>query len=172
MINDLEDLKHALAVLETHGGDTNAIEAKTFSEYSPQQLGPTLSAFANMPDGGVILLGVSERNSIDVVGIDNADGLLKKATNQARNGFSVPIKVDARQINMDGKTVGVINVESADANDKPVRWLKDKRAYLRQYDGDYQMSASEEQLLILRHHRPDADGQAVAGSCREYCRCT
>ena len=71
MINDLEDLKHALAVLETHGGDTNAIEAKTFSEYSPQQLGPTLSAFANMPDGGVILLGVSERNGIDVVGIDN-----------------------------------------------------------------------------------------------------
>ena len=78
MINDLEDLKHALAVLETHGGDTNAIEAKTFSEYSPQQLGPTLSAFANMPDGGVILLGVSERNGIDVVGIDNADSLLKK----------------------------------------------------------------------------------------------
>lgn len=167
MINDLEDLKHALAVLETHGGDTNAIEAKTFSEYSPQQLGPTLSAFANMPDGGVILLGVSECNGIDVVGIDNADSLLKKATNQARNGFSMPIKVDARQINMDGKTVGVINVESADANDKPVRWLKDKRAYLRQYDGDYQMSASEEQLLILRHHRPDADGQVVAGSCRE-----
>ena len=51
-----DDLLGALAVLELHGGDTTSIEAKTFSEYSPEQLGPTLSAFANKPGGGVILL--------------------------------------------------------------------------------------------------------------------
>ena len=43
MINDLDDLLGALAVLELRGGDTTSIEAKTFSEYSPEQLGPTLS---------------------------------------------------------------------------------------------------------------------------------
>ena len=56
MINDFDDLLGALAVLELRGGDTTSIEAKTFSEYSPEQLGPTLSAFANKPGGGVILL--------------------------------------------------------------------------------------------------------------------
>ena len=164
MINDLEGLLGALAVLELRGGDTDAIEAKTFSEYSAQQLGPTLSAFANMPGGGVILLGVSERDGIAVVGVDDVHGLLQRVADQARKGFSAPVRIDALPINVDGKTVGVVNVEGADANEKPVRWLKDKKAYLRQYDGDYQMSPSEEQMLLLRHRRPIADAQAVPGS--------
>lgn len=164
MINDLDDLLGALAVLELRGGDTTSIEAKTFSEYSPEQLGPTLSAFANKPGGGTILLGVSERDGISVVGVDDVDDLLKRAANQARNGFRPPIRVDVRAIDLDGKTIGVVNVEGADVNEKPVRWLKDKKAYLRQYDGDYQMSPSEEQMLVLRHHRPNADAQAVPGS--------
>lgn len=164
MINDLDDLLGALAVLELRGGDTTSIEAKTFSEYSPEQLGPTLSAFANKPGGGTILLGVSERDGISVVGVDDVDDLLKRAANQARNGFRPPIRVDVHAIDLDGKTIGVVNVEGADVNEKPVRWLKDKKAYLRQYDGDYQMSPSEEQMLVLRHHRPNADVQAVPGS--------
>ena len=164
MINDLDDLLGALAVLELRGGDTTSIEAKTFSEYSPEQLGPTLSAFANKPGGGTILLGVSERDGISVVGVDDVDDLLKRAANQARNGFRPPIRVDVRAIDLDGKTIGVVNVEGADVNEKPARWLKDKKAYLRQYDGDYQMSPSEEQMLVLRHHRPNADAQAVPGS--------
>lgn len=164
MINDLDDLLGALAILELRGGDTTSIEAKTFSEYSPEQLGPTLSAFANKPGGGTILLGISERDGISVVGVDDVDDLLKRAANQARNGFRPSIRVDVRAIDLDGKTIGVVNVEGADVNEKPVRWLKDKKAYLRQYDGDYQMSPSEEQMLVLRHHRPNADAQAVPGS--------
>ena len=164
MINDLDDLLGALAILELRGGDTTSIEAKTFSEYSSEQLGPTLSAFANKPGGGTILLGVSERDGISVVGVDDVADLLKRAANQARNGFRPPIRVDVHAIDLDGKTIGVVNVEGADVNEKPVRWLKDKKAYLRQYDGDYQMSPSEEQMLVLRHHRPNADVQAVPGS--------
>ena len=164
MINDLDDLLGALAVLELRGGDTTSIEAKTFSEYSPEQLGPTLSAFANKPGGGTILLGVSERDGINVVGVDDVGDLLKRAANQARNGFRPPIRVDVRALDLDGKTIGVVNVEGADVNEKPVRWLKDKKAYLRQYDGDYQMAASEEQMLLLRHHRPTADAEPVRGS--------
>lgn len=44
--------------------------------------------------------------------------------------------------------------------------LNDRGPYLRQFDGDYQMSASEEQMLLLRHHRPTADAQTVHGSSR------
>ena len=72
------------------------------------------------------------------------------------------IRVDALPIDVDGKTVGVVNVEGADANEKPVRWLKDKKAYLRQYDGDYQMSPSEERMLLLRRRRPIADSAGRA----------
>ena len=164
MINDLDDLLGALAVLELRGGDTTSIEAKTFSKYSSAQMGPTMCAFANMPEGGVVLMGVSEQGGINVVGVDDVNSLLQSAASQARNGFSVPIRIDPHAFDLDGKTIGVVNVAGANTNDKPVRWKKDKKAYLRQYDGDYQMSPSEEQMLVLRHHRPNADAQAVPGS--------
>jgi len=54
MINDLYDLLGALAVLELRGGDTTSIEAKTFSEYSPEQLGPTLIALSRVEDSGSV----------------------------------------------------------------------------------------------------------------------
>ena len=151
-------------MLELRGGDTTSIEAKTFSEYLPEQLGPTLCAFANKPGGGVILLGVSERDGINVVGVDDVDDLLKRAANQVRNGFRPPIRVDVRAFDLDGKTIGAVNVEGADVNEKPVRCLKNKKAYLRQYDGEYQMSPSEEQMLLLRRCRPNSDAQPVPGS--------
>ena len=54
MINDLDDLLGALAVLELRGGDTTSIEAKTFSEYSPEQLGPTLGASSSVGHSGSV----------------------------------------------------------------------------------------------------------------------
>lgn len=164
MIKSIDDLLGALAVLELRGGDTTSIEAKTFSKYSSAQMGPTMCAFANMPEGGVVLMGVSEQGGINVVGVEDVNSLLQSAASQARNGFSVPILIDPHAFDLDGKTIGVVNVAGANTNDKPVRWKKDKKAYLRQYDGDYQMSPSEEQMLLFRHHRPNADAQPVPGS--------
>ena len=59
---------------------------------------------------------------------------------------------------------GLSTLRGADVNEKPVRWLKNKKAYLRQYDGDYEMAPSEEQMLLLRHRRPIADAEPVQGS--------
>ena len=53
--------RSALARLNLEGGDRLDVEAKTFSEYSSQALGPSLSALANLPGGGLVLLGVDER---------------------------------------------------------------------------------------------------------------
>ena len=54
MVNDRDDLLGALAMLELLGGDTTSIEAKTFSEYSPEQLGPTLIALSRVGDSGSV----------------------------------------------------------------------------------------------------------------------
>ena len=164
MINDLEGLLCALAVLELCGGDTDAIEAKTFSEYSAQQLGPTLSAFANMPGGGVILLGVSERDGIAVVGVDDVHGLLQRVADQARKGFSAPVRVDALPINVDGKTVGVVNVEGADANEKPVRWLRIRRHICVSMTVTIRCRRRRNRCCSCVIAVPIADVQAVPGS--------
>ena len=166
MIQTLEDLQLALAQMELHRGDTLSLEAKTFSEYSADALGPTLSAFANLPGGGSILLGVSENDGVSVVGVDDAHALIQNAVSQARKGFSTEIRVEAGTFTIDGRTVAVLNVNEVPANEKPCRWNKGKKSYIRQYDGDYAMSPQEEQQLLLRHGRPREDSKPVDGSSR------
>ena len=163
MIVDRDDLTEALARLELEGGDCLEIEAKTFSEYSHAALGPTLSAFANLPGGGTILLGVSE-NPVSVVGVERPRDLKKALVSQARQDFSSEITVDVHDLDLDGRTVVVANVQEAPVNSKPCRWKKTGSAYLRQYDGDYRMSLQEEQQLLLRHERPREDSAPVPGT--------
>jgi len=163
MIVDRDDLTEALARLELEGGDCLEIEAKTFSEYSHAALGPTLSAFANLPGGGTILLGVSEK-PVSVVGVEHPRDLKQALVSQARQGFSSEIAVDVYDFDLDGKTVVVANVQEAPANGKPCRWKETGWAYLRQYDGDYRMSLQEEQQLLLRHERPRQDSTPVPGT--------
>ena len=163
MIVDLTDLTEALARLALEGGDCLEIEAKTFSEYSRSALGPTLSAFANLPGGGTILLGVSE-NPVSVVGVQDPHELQQALISQARQGFSAEIAVDTHAITVEGKTVVAANVQEVPVNSKPCRWRETGAAYLRQYDGDYRMSQQEEQQLLLRHRRPRQDSVAVPGT--------
>lgn len=89
MVLDTNDLTEALAQLDQEGGDNLHLEAKTFSEYSSSSIAPTLSAFANLPGGGTILLGVTEK-PLDVVGVSHPHELAKRVSNLARNGFSSP----------------------------------------------------------------------------------
>ena len=150
MIVDLTDLTEALARLALEGGDCLEIEAKTFSEYSRNALGPTLSAFANLPGGGTILLGVGE-DPVSVVGVQDPHELQQALISQARQGFSTEIAVDTHAITVEGKTVVAANVQEVPVNSKPCRWRETGAAYLRQYDGDCRMSQQEEQQLLLRH---------------------
>ncbi|OLO85480.1 ATP-binding protein [Actinomyces naeslundii] len=163
MIVDLNDLTEALARLALEGGDCLEIEAKTFSEYSRSALGPTLSAFANLPGGGTILLGVGE-DPVSVIGVQHPHELQQALVSQARQGFSTEIAVDTHAITVEGKTVIAANVQEAPVNSKPCRWKETGSAYLRQYDGDYRMSQQEEQQLLLRHQRPRQDSIAVPGT--------
>ncbi len=163
VIVDLDDLTEALARLELEGGDCLEIEAKTFSEYSRAALGPTLSAFANLPGGGTILLGVGE-DPVSVIGVQQPHELQQALVSQARQGFSTEIAVDPRSIAIDGKTVIAANVQEVPINSKPCRWRETGSAYLRQYDGDYRMSQQEEQQLLLRHQRPRQDSIAIPGT--------
>ena len=163
MIVDLTDLTEALARLALEGGDCLEIEAKTFSEYSRNALGPPLSAFANLPGGGTILLGVGE-DPVSVVGVQDPHELQQALISQARQGFSTEIAVDTHAITVEGKTVVAANVQEVPVNSKPCRWRETGAAYLRQYDGDYRMSQQEEQQLLLRHQRPRQDSVAVPGT--------
>lgn len=163
MITDTEALQEALARLTLEGDNLN-LEAKTFSEFSPANLGPSLCALANLPGGGTILLGVDERQPDPLVGVDTPHDLAQRATNLARNGLVPTLSVDTRVLELGGKQVIVVNVSEAPVSTKPVAFRG--KAYVRQYDGDYTMSLQEQQQLLRRHQRPRDDRAPVPSTSR------
>lgn len=162
MIETPEELQTALAHLALDQGDSLSIEAKSFSEFSSNSLGPSLCSLANLPGGGVILLGVDERSENPLVGVDSPHDLAQCITNLARNGFSPPLEVRPVPITLDRTSVVAVNVTEAATNVKPVTWHD--KAYVRQYDGDYTMSLQERQQLLRRHERPRDDRAVVIGT--------
>jgi ATP-dependent DNA helicase RecG len=64
-----DDLSHLIAELRSAGGDTAAVEVKSALGGFPQSLAPTLSALANHPGGGFIVLGVDESAGFRAVGL-------------------------------------------------------------------------------------------------------
>ncbi|HET9079556.1 MAG TPA: hypothetical protein VFO01_03445 [Trebonia sp.] len=56
-----QDLSSVAAELRLGGGDTTAIEVKAAAAGLPESLAPTLSAPANLPGGGTVILGLDER---------------------------------------------------------------------------------------------------------------
>jgi ATP-dependent DNA helicase RecG len=55
-----QDLSSLAAELRLGGGDTTAIEVKAAAGGLPDSLMPTLSALANLPGGGTVILGPSD----------------------------------------------------------------------------------------------------------------
>lgn len=55
-----EDLSALVARLRTAGGDSTNVEIKSASGGLPDSLASTLSALANLPGGGMIILGLDE----------------------------------------------------------------------------------------------------------------
>lgn len=162
MITTPEELQGALARLALDQGDSLSIEAKTFSEFSRDSLGPSLCSLANLPGGGVILLGVDERHDNPLVGVDDPHDLAQRVTSLARKGFTPSLTVRTETIHLGGTAVVAVNVNEAAVNQKPVTWHG--KAYMRQYDGDYTMSLQEQQQLLRRHERPRDDRVIVPGT--------
>ena len=66
-----ERLAEMIRELRAFGDDTTLVECKTAAGGVPENISETLCAFANMPQAGAIILGVSERKGFEVTGIEN-----------------------------------------------------------------------------------------------------
>lgn len=101
------DLAALIDLLLSIGTDTWNIEAKDASGGLPTSLDETLSAFANMPDGGAIVLGLAEEDGqMRVRGVANAKDLAAGLGTKARERIHPPVQLGAVQIaTIDGKQV-------------------------------------------------------------------
>ena len=62
-----DELRELIDILRRFDGDLRHVEAKRAERDLPRRLWETLSAFANTPEGGVIVLGLDEGADFEVV---------------------------------------------------------------------------------------------------------
>lgn len=144
-------------------GENGVVEFKRGRGGVPGDFWPSYSAFANT-DGGVIVLGVSEKNDIRVVeGVENPEKVRADLWNAANNPDKVSDNVLSNKrvysLEVDGKTLVVAEVPRADRRVKPVYVGSDvfKGTYRRNGEGDYHCSREAVEAMIRDKCKETAD---------------
>jgi len=133
--------QQVLALLD--GRETVHLECKSAKGGLPSSVWETYSAFSNT-DGGVILLGVLERNGkFSVSGVENVDSLQKNFWATLRNRSKVSLctlqERDVYSLDIDGKKILVITVPRASRQIRPV-YLDGNifgSTFIRLHEGDF-----------------------------------
>ena len=157
------DISDELARLPEIGGDTASYEVKAAGGGLSPSLPSSLSALANLPGGGVVILGLDERLGFRPVGLADPNALRKGLADTARS-CRPPVQLDfIDDAIADGAPVVYARVRETDRSAKPCRTSAGK-AYIRGFDGDYELSSLEEQAFLAQRTQPTFDRDPVDGA--------
>ncbi len=157
-----DELARIVKQLRQSGTDFTSVEVKSAAGGFPQSLLESMSALANLPGGGIVILGLDEQAGFAPVELHDVPALKAALGSKART-FVPPIRIDVEDGTVDGKTVVVARIHECDVAHKPCK-TSDRRAYIRSWDGDYPASALEEQSFLLNRTPPRADREVVHGA--------
>ena len=160
---DDRELHTLLDQLRATAGDTAAIEVKSAAGGLPRSLPATLSALANKPGGGIIILGIDERTGFLPVGLtaSQAHTLSQGLASQARTLTPhVQLSVSTHTIN--SSAVVVASISECPTIHKPCT-LPGGKGYVRAHDGDYEISDLERQGFFTQRTASKADHQGMTG---------
>jgi ATP-dependent DNA helicase RecG len=149
-----------LAELRLAGGDVTSVEVKAARGGLPESLTSTLSALANLPGGGTIILGLDEAAGFRPVRLADPQALKQGLAAKARS-FIPPVRLDIQDGTVDGSPVVIAEVSECDRSAKPCRVASTGKAYLRGYDGDFLLSDLEEQAFLAARKPPMFDRAPV-----------
>lgn len=160
------DVPAHIDFLRATGNDTWNIEAKAAEGGYPASADATLNAFANMPEGGLLLFGVSETaDGIDVTGVDDPQTLMDQIGAKARQRVTPPIRLGAVEVHeIEGKNVVACVVPPQDPSLRPYRLGKNGPAFIRSADGDYEISEPEVRVMLAQMEPPQFDRRPVDGA--------
>lgn len=152
--------------LRVHRGDRTDVEVKRASGGLPARIGETLCAFANMPDQGLLILGVNEAGGFSLSGVSDPAGMAQALVNVAREAITPSPFIEVRTLDIDGVKIIAALVQSVAPALKPARF--EGRAYLRQADGDFVMGPADLRMLEVAalHHSESVlyDDRPVPGT--------
>ena len=142
------------------GGERVTLECKKAQRSVPNSLWDTYSAFANTY-GGTILLGVVEHldeqdksKRFEIVGVDDAEKIRKDLWNTINSKEKTNVNLlrdeDVQTIDVDGKSIVVINVPRAEAAIRPIYINNNlsRGTFKRNHEGDYHCTEQELKMML------------------------
>jgi ATP-dependent DNA helicase RecG len=98
---------------------------------------------ANLPGGGIIILGLAEETGFSPVVLPDPAALINGHVNRARQSLIPPISLTTTEMDFDGHRVIVAEIDETPPSAKPCRINQGGAAYLRFWDGDWRLEPDE-----------------------------
>lgn len=161
---EVAELEAVVAALRDEGSDVADVEVKLAAGGFPQSIAPTLSAFGNTPGGGTLLFGLDEAAGFAPTGVYDVAACKAALASASRQAVVPPVTFDVQDFHFEGAMVVAATVHELPPSGKPCRVTATRKAYLRAYDGDYELSQVEEQAFLAHRSTPTFDRDSVAGT--------
>lgn len=156
----IEELTELIQELKLGKCETQKLECKEARHNTPRSLLETLSAFSNAHGGGIILLGVGDAPTFPILGIEKLEQVQSGVVNMCAQELEPPIRPQISLHNIGGRSLLVIEVPEAGTSEKPV-YIKARGiyhgSYIRQADGDHQLTEYEVLKLLENRGQPRHD---------------
>lgn len=158
-----DQLKSILSKLYTlHEGCE--LEFKESSTQLPKSFWETYSSFANTA-GGFIILGISEKPKLKIIGVNAPEKIISDICNNANNPNKVNINlIENKNIctyDIDGKTIISIYIPELSSARKPLYLQNNpKYSYIRKNEGDY-IATQDDLRRFIRNSHDNLDGELL-----------
>lgn len=162
MMNSQDALELIQAIRQGEFEDAR-LEVKRAQKGLPQHLYETISAFANQPEGGVVVLGIDESQRFALTGVENVQGVITELTDLASK-MEPPLSLDIQVIDVDHKTVIVAEVPECDFRYRPCFYKPagmQSGSFLRVGNQSRRMTPYEVFTLMVGRGQPTFDRELV-----------
>ena len=112
------ELRDLIELLHKTESDHHHVEAKLAARELPKRLWETLSAFSNVPDGGIIVLGLDESSGFDPVGVEDPKKI-QQDLGSLCSALNPPVRAVIAPHVIDGKTLIAAEVPEIGIDQKP-----------------------------------------------------
>jgi ATP-dependent DNA helicase RecG len=162
---DAEQITGLIQALTLFGTEGQGVEAKRAAARLPESVTESMSAFANTPGGGVILLGVDEASGFAVTGVADPAKIQADLASLARDRLTPPLLPAMGVVAIDGLPVVWVEVTELARDQKPCYVTTkgmNRGSFVRVGEGDRRLTAEEVQQMVADRGQPRFDHEVVS----------
>lgn len=160
------DVPEIIALIRETGTDNPHIALHPAATGLPENLDETISAFANMPEGGILILGVrADDATCEAVGVWDIRAAQEGLNFTAQKKISPTVQLgDIELAEVEGKVVVSCLIPPQPSDLRPFRTTRNGAVHIRGGEGNYELSENEVQALQHQQGIPTHEREPVRGA--------